>query len=165
LLLNGIFGYTRTIIPWNGAAILSNDTSLYITVYWTNVSTDFCMQTLSQSYNTDVRNFSAVINVDSSSMSKEMHGFPSPPNWNFDRSSSGLSVDEAGTTSFALFFLVGGPNMMRVDEAILYCLIIEFVEPECGISARWLPSTIVNHHDNVHQTFEVLSSPCLQQSR
>jgi hypothetical protein len=25
------FGYSRTIVPWNGAAILSNDTSLYIT--------------------------------------------------------------------------------------------------------------------------------------
>jgi hypothetical protein len=145
LLLNGIFGYTRTILPWNGAAILSNETSLYITgqqLYWTNVSTDLCIQTLSQSYNTDVRNFSAVLNVDSPSMSKEMSGFPSPPNWNFNRSSSGLSVDEAETTSFALFFLVGGPNMTQVDETILYCL-IEFVEPECGISARWLPSTIV----------------------
>jgi hypothetical protein len=93
-------------------------------------------------YNTDVRNFSAIIDVDSPSMSKEMYGFLSPPNWNFNRSSSGLSVDEAGTASFALFFLVGGPNMTRVDEAILYCL-IEFVEPDCGISAQWLPSTIV----------------------
>jgi hypothetical protein len=44
-LLNGIFGYTRTI-PWTGAIVYSNETTEWVTgnqLTWTNISVDMCL--------------------------------------------------------------------------------------------------------------------------
>jgi len=130
LLLNGVFSYTRNIIPWSGAAILSNETSLYITgpqLDWINVSCNACIQALSPSFNVQVRNFSAVDAGSGYVLEELMYGdFPSPPTWNF---TPGSAIDN---------LITGDPR----SQYLFYCL-IDFIEPQCGISLRWIPSMIV----------------------
>lgn len=137
LFLNGMFGYARTILPWKGATILSKMTSEFIVgdeLSWANVTNEMCVQFLSETYNTKVRNFTAVINTTSVDTT-QLAFIPIPPNWNLTTSLS--DIHDPGTVVLDLW------NTTNNAPPFLYCL-VDYVEPQCGISVRWAPSVVIS---------------------
>jgi hypothetical protein len=95
-----------------------------------NVSTVTCVQALTQSYNLAVINFTVVMDQNAS-LSDERYTYGE---W-FPFSA------EPGSTPVIIPPLSNPGENMNADS-ILYCL-IDFVEPQCGITVRWLPSMVV----------------------